>query len=622
MGDFAVKPLENQSQYKEFFLHLLNEVDIMDQMVAEGMFETGIQRIGTEQELSLVNLQYEPSTKGPEILAQITDDHYTSELARYNLEVNLSPYELKQDCFSRTEADLKKFLTMGQEVAARFDALPILVGILPTINEEHLQFDYMTPVDRYKALSDMLRELRGQDFQIFIQGRDDLIASLDTVLFEACNTSFQQHLQITAEEFVPMYNWSQAIAGPVMSIGANSPFLMGRQLWMETRIALFQQSIDTRTSRNSLRDSEPRVNFGHGWLRNSISEIYKEHIARFPLLFAADFGYDAKKAFQQGKIVDLKALRLHNGTVYTWNRPCFGVVDGVAHLRIENRYIPAGPSVVDEIANFAFWVGLMKGMPKGYENIQDHMDFGIAKANFYRAAKEGVKTVFQWFGGSLISAQRLILEELLPMAERGLQSVNIDEADISRLLGIIEMRALKGCTGATWQVENFRKLADSFGRGVANKVLTEGIINRQLTGEPVHHWDNIDPRRFMQVRKLTDRVRQIMITDLFTVKPYDLVSFVKSVMKWRNFNHIPVEDESGKLVGLLTTSDLEYLQGQLKQNPQLEVKEVMITKLFTLPPSASIAEAKEMIAEHGIGCLPIVSEGEMVGMITRTDLAK
>ncbi|MFT4522308.1 MAG: hypothetical protein ACI8ZN_001253 [Bacteroidia bacterium] len=216
------------------------------------------------------------------------------------------------------------------------------------------------------------------------------------------------------------YNWAQMIAGPVLALSANSPLLMGKRLWNETRIALFQQSFDTRNAKALHRSKEPRVSFGKDWIYNDVTDLYKDNVSRFNLLFSSNVGEDSMSVLNRGEIPKLSALNLHNGTVYKWNRACYGSAGGVPHLRIENRYIPSGPTVADEMANSAFWLGLMKGMPEEYKNIQKRMPFEEVRFNFYKAARNCLDSQFNRFGKS-ISAKKLLEKELLSMAIKALE---------------------------------------------------------------------------------------------------------------------------------------------------------------------------------------------------------
>jgi CBS domain-containing protein len=457
----------------------------------------------------------------------------------------------------------------------------------------------MMPYDRYHLISDLMRHQRGSNFEIHIHGTDEFIAQLDSVLFEACNTSFQLHLQIRADEYVDQYNWAQQISGPVLAGMVNSPLLLGRALWHETRIALFRQSLDTRTAFNHLRDKQARVFFGNHWLRNSVSMLFKENIARFPQIIT--------KA--------LRALRIHNGTVYNWNRPCYGRSGNLPHLRIENRYIPSGPSVKDEIANFAFWIGLMKGMPQRYTDFYQREPFEYAKDNFYRAARTGLQTIMHWFGKE-IPAQKLILDELLPMAAQGLSAEKVNSEDINEYLGIIQKRIEKGITGAQWQLDNFNKLKQSYGADSSLKILTKGMYELQQTNEPLHEWPEQLHHKYHMNITADEPVSQIMNTDLFTVQEEESLSMVKAIMDWHSIRHIPIENKEGNLVGIVSA---KYLDNFDESQPTT-IGNIMVTDIISVARDCPISTCSKMMKEHKIGCLPVMRDGKITGMITDTDL--
>ena len=254
MGNQVVSTAKDQSIRTSFIQHLLNDVKCLELMLEKGMIESGISRIGAEQEFCLISKNYRPQNNADEILKDINDPHFTNELALYNLEINLDPLILKGDCLEEMEKHLRTFLDKASTIAAKREAYVLLTGILPTISKTELSFEYMTPKPRYTALNDMMRGARGTDFNLHIKGVDELSLTHDSVLMEACNTSFQMHLQVDPDDFISSYNWAQAISGPVLGVCTNSPLLLGRELWNETRIALFQQSIDTRESTYALKD--------------------------------------------------------------------------------------------------------------------------------------------------------------------------------------------------------------------------------------------------------------------------------------------------------------------------------------------------------------------------------
>jgi len=621
MGDFAVKSLQERSNRQQYLMQLLTDVRAIEKMLHEDYFEKDKRRIGAEQELCIVDDAFNPSAKGPEILSKLSGGHFTSEIARFNLEINLDPFEFRSDCLRQVERQLITLLGKAEAYASDEGNHILLAGILPTIYHSHLRPEWMTPQTRYQMLSDVIREMRGKDFEIHLQGVDELIASLSSVLFEACNTSFQLHLQVPAERFVANYNWAQLISGPVLAAAANSPLLLGRELWMETRIALFQQSIDTRSSINHLREKQARVFFGRDWLKGSIAELYKEQITRFPFILGTKHPEDSLQTLTEGQIPKLSALGMHNGTVYTWNRACYGRGGGVPHLRIECRYLPSGPSATDEMANFAFWLGLMNTDRSPYKNFEETLSFTTVRDNFYRAAKTGLHTIFDWFGKS-VTAQSLILNELLPMAENGLQSLQINQNDINRYLGTIRQRVEKEKNGAAWQVKNFRKLKECFNVGVGVTELTRGMYERQRVGTPVHDWPDINCTRHYIVNLEEETVNKLMSTDLFTVREHEPVALVESIMQWRNIRHLPVESTTGEIIGLVTATNLKPIRELSKDWQSRPIREIMVKEVVTVSPNTLLRSAVQLMRTYGIGCLPVLVNRKLVGLLTDTDLRK
>ena len=476
MGEHIRKSSFSEDERKVFVQHLINDIQALENMIADGLIEDDIVRIGAEQEMCIIKDDYRPSPNSLEILKEVDDPHFTTEFATYNIEANLDPYKLEKDCFATMEHQVRVLLHKVKESAAKHNTKVILTGILPTISKDELGMDFMTPIPRYYRINEVLTAWRGDDFTVRIHGADELSLHHDSVLFEACNTSFQLHLQIPPQDFVKSYNWAQAISGPVLGVCCNSPLLLGKELWRETRIALFQQSLDTRVWTKALREEVARVGFGERWQKKSVAETFKQDISTHRILLTKPIEENSLQLLKEGKIPKLEALSLFNSTVYRWNRPCYGVGNGKPHLRIENRYIPAGPTVIDEMANFAFWVGLMAGRPHKYDHMPDLMDFRTAKLNFLRAASSGRHAMFSWMGKAM-TMKKIVREELLPIAYNGLRKYNVDEKDIEKLLGIIEKRA-SGRTGADWQIKNFRELRKQIKLDSAIVQLTKAIYRK------------------------------------------------------------------------------------------------------------------------------------------------
>ena len=629
MGEHKVKVVKDRKQMQNFVRQLLRDVEAFEYMLNNDWFEKDIMRIGAEQEMCLVDKDtFKPACINMQALELMKEwDWVGTELAQFNLETNLTPLEFSGNCLSALERENTEGLNKIREVIKPFNAEVVLAGILPTLRKFDLDMQNLTPKPRYFALMESIKEhsLRGDDFfELRLDGIDELHIRHDSPLLEACNTSFQVHLQVSPKDFVKMYNIAQMLAAPMISIAANSPMVFGRRLWHETRIALFQQSLDTRTSHEHMRERSPRVSFGKDWLHESILEIYKEDIARFRVLLGDDIEEDSLESVAKGIVPKLRALQIHNSTVYRWNRPCYGISDnGKPHLRIENRVLPAGPTVVDSTANAAFWLGMMTGFANKYDDVRKLISFEDIRDNFDKAAKFGFDTKYTWFNDQKMSPRDLILEHLLPIAKEGLKSRNIDEADISKYMNIIEERAKLHMTGARWQLRAFTKLAKQMTTDEAVTTMTSAIVKNQWQQKPVHTWELPNPDVLETYHPSKLYVEEFMQTDLFTVQKDDIVEFVAQMLDWRKIRYMPVEDAQGKLVGLITSRLLlrHYTQNnELLKKTQLTVKDIMIETPITVKPKATLLESLNLMREHRIGCLPVVNdEQELIGIITEMD---
>ncbi len=480
----------------------------------------------------------------------------------------------------------------------------------------------MVPTVRYKALNDAVMALRKADFQFTITGIDQLTVRHDNVMLEACNTSFQVHFQVSPENFAHLYNIAQLITGPLLAVAVNSPILLGKRLWHESRIAVFEHSVDTRSGTHQARGLKPRVHFGDRWIEESVTEIFKEDIARFRIVLTTETEEDPVGMVEQGIMPSLNALRLHNGTVYRWNRPCYGVHNNVAHLRIENRVLPSGPTVIDEIANAAFFFGLMSGASERYGDVSRLIRFEDVKTNFLAAARDGIRAQMNWFDDEHMPVKQLILEELLPLARQGLESKNIDPDDIDRFLNVIEERVTFRRTGARWALESLENMGN---KGTANQRLrsiVSSMLDQQVGGHSVSHWNLAHFRADEDWRESYRHVGQFMVTDLFTVREDDIVDFAASLMDWRHVRHVPVEDDEGNLVGLVSHRALLRLvaTGRIGGEKRVTVGEIMRRSPVTVSPETLTVDAIRTMREKKLACLPVTKDGKLVGLVTEHDL--
>jgi len=623
MGDFNVHKASSPEEIAKFTRYLLRDIQALEYMINEGWFDKGDIHIGAEQEFCLVDKNFKPNPVNLEVMNDAGMDNLSPELAKFNLETNVTPQKFHGKAISLMENQILSDLNKVRQVAAKHGADIILTGILPTVRKFDVERDNITPIDRYFALMDALRELRGEEFVININGIDELNIKLQSGLIEAANTGFQVHLQVEAEHFAKRYNIAQVIAGPVMALAVNSPVLFGKRLWHETRVALFQQSIDTRVSSEHIRDRHPRVTFGTRWVDEGILDIFKEDILRYRVLLGAEIPHDSLEYVKQGKVPVLKALTVHNSTIYRWNRPVYGISpNGKPHLRIEARMLPAGPTVADEMANAAFWLGLMESFYHTYDDIRRKIRFEHVKENFYSAARTGLNKKFKWLDNKSYYADDLIQNELIPMAREGLTRRGIDSGDIDRYIGIIENRIKKGQTGASWMLDTYAKFKDSASREEIMTLITSATIKNQKKEKPVHTWKLPEMKELAHWHPSQLLVEEVMKTDVISVHPEDIVELVADMMDWAKLRYVPVENNKGDFVGLVTSRKLlRILRKMTIENnyPDLRIKDIMLTDPQTVRPEDRLETAVDIMDEKGIGSLPVVHNGKLVGMLTETE---
>jgi CBS domain-containing protein len=653
--------LEGQDRAR-YVRALLTDLRALERMFDEDMFESGTTMIGAEQEMFLVDRAFNAAPVALEMMERVADSHFTTELGRFNLEMNADPQPLAGGGLARLETQLGELYAKVQRVAAELAVQPVLTGILPTLARTDLGLDSMVPNPRYLTLNRVMRAAKNnENYDISIKGLDELAVKHDSLMFEACNASFQVHLQATdPDRFGHEYDVAQLVLAPVMALGTNSPTLLGKRLWQETRITLFEQSCDIRTRSLHARQDAPRVSFGRSWATDGGAlGLFKENVTRYRPLVGIDSDEDSLALLEQGKVPELRALRLHSGTIYRWNRPVYGISpNGKPHLRIELRVLPSGPSIVDEVANAAFWLGLMKELTATIEGLPQKLDIDHAAANFYAAAREGLAARFMWLDGEEVLAQPFILDRLLPLAESGLRRARVEEADAKRYLGIIEKRVRTLHTGARWAL---RSLAEMKGPATTGRrpegppgehltALVAATIARQETGRPVAEWERARLDEIPARRTGYAKVSQYMQTDLVIVHPNDPIEYAADIMSWERVRHLPVEDESGKLVGLVTSravlrhfanlpgartesqiqlprsdsstslvSEIARSHRAASGAAQVVVADVMQRDVVTVSPDTWTLDAIALMRRHRIGCLPVVKDGRIVAMVMEED---
>ncbi|WP_072801845.1 glutamate-cysteine ligase family protein [Rhodococcoides yunnanense] len=471
-------------------------LDALGTMLADNTFDVGEPKIGMEVELNLVDDDMAPAMANATVLDAIADPDYQTELGQFNIEINVEPRPLHGDSISVLEADLRRSLNSANERARRAGSRLVMIGMLPTLTEKHFEHRWLSANPRYDLLNQQIFAARGEDIELQISGvrlpgaaaPEDLSTITDTILPEAACTSVQLHLQVAPDEFAAYWNGAQALAGVQVALAANSPFLAGRALWHETRIPLFEQATDTRPQELKNQGVRPRVWFGERWI-TSIFDLFEENSRYFPALLPVCSDEDPKEVLAQGGTPDLSELRMHNGTVYRWNRPIYDRTGGGHHIRLENRVLPAGPSVVDTLADAAFYYGTLRTLAEADRPLWTQMSYDAAVENLHSAARSGFDARLYWPEVGWVSPQELVLRRLLPMADAGLAAYGVDSSVRDRYLGVIEGRCLRKVSGSVWQRN---AVVDRERAGDSRDAALAGMLGDYVTlmdeGSPVHTW--------------------------------------------------------------------------------------------------------------------------------------
>ncbi|MGB5718430.1 MAG: glutamate--cysteine ligase [Gammaproteobacteria bacterium] len=461
--------------FVEYAARLREETALLGEWFASGMFSPRDRMGGYELEAWLVDGQSRPAPLNEIFLNNLNNPMVVPELARFNVELNDHPQHLWGTAFSRFEASLGATWQQCIQCAAGLNAHLMMIGILPTLKASELTQANMSDLKRYRALNEQVLRLReGRPLELDISGREHLKAAHNSVMLEAATTSFQLHLKVHPKDARRALNASMIISAPMVAVTANSPYLFGHDLWSETRIPLFEQSVAVSGFAGASHGPLRRVTFGSGYVRDSLFEYFVENEQHYPILLPTHF-HDG--------LEQMSHVRLHNGTIWRWNRPLIGFdYDGIPHLRIEHRVVPGGPTILDMIANAALFYGLMQALMTADTPPEQQLDFSAARDNFYTAAQQGLGAHISWLDGTRGTIQKLLQGQLLPLARRGLQQLEIDVEDIDRYLGVIESRVRCGQTGTVWQ----REYAACHDGDLA--AMTKAYRRNQDSGVPVHEW--------------------------------------------------------------------------------------------------------------------------------------
>ncbi|SCK52381.1 hypothetical protein H181DRAFT_04778 [Streptomyces sp. WMMB 714] len=494
MGEKVVSDGFDLSDRHQYRRKLRECLDALRVLLDEKRFERPRNLMGLEIELNLADGDGLPRMMNLEVLRRIGSEDFQTELGQFNLEVNIVPHRLSGRVFDQLAEELRTGLGYADRQARQEGAGIVMIGILPTLTDEDLVSSNLTEVDRYMLLNDQIMASRGEEVVLDIDGVERLNRTSSSIAPEAACTSVQLHLQVTPERFADVWNASQAVSAVQIAMGANSPFLFGRELWRESRIPLFLQATDTRPDELRAQGVRPRTWFGERWIESAY-DLFEENFRYFPALLPICAEEDPHQVLREGGVPALSELVLHNGTVYRWNRPVYAVAGGVPHLRVENRVLPAGPTVTDVLANTALYYGLVRSLADEQRPVWRRLPFEAAAENFDAACRHGIDAELHWprsgrQGGLVkVPAVRLVQEELLPMAAAGLEAWGVERADRERYLEVLEARCRYRVNGASWQAAAYHRAVDSgLDREKALAAVTRRYCELSNTGEPVHSW--------------------------------------------------------------------------------------------------------------------------------------
>jgi gamma-glutamyl:cysteine ligase YbdK (ATP-grasp superfamily) len=432
---------------------------------------------GLELEAWLVDAEGRPAPRNAEFIARCASPDVVTEIGRFNIEINVPPQPVRGDGLGRLQSSLQAQWSRCREVASTMGLQVVAIGILPSLREGDLSAANFSEPLRYRALNQqVLRQRHGRPTRVEIAGPRGHALRLthDDVMLEAAATSFQVHLQLPAAQAIRAHNAAMIASAPVLALCGNSPLLFGQSLWQETRIPLFEQALGIGSRIDGLHDTVPRVGFGSGYVGYSMVECFRDIVERFEPLLPVCLEQPVER---------LAHLRLHNGTVWHWNRAVIGfdAEDGRTHVRTEHRPMAAGPSMPDLMAQLAFAIGLVAAWAGDDAAPESRLPFAQARANFYAAARDGLDARLTDLEGRERPATAW-LRELLPQARDGLARLQVDAALAGPWLELLRQRLSRGLTGARWQLQRLDALGGDL------EALTLDCARLQASGAPLTDW--------------------------------------------------------------------------------------------------------------------------------------
>ncbi|WP_326600227.1 glutamate--cysteine ligase [Streptomyces sp. NBC_01803] len=489
MGEKVVADRFDLAARQRFRARVNDCLDGLRTLLRESRFEGPRDRLGVEVELCLADFGGAPRMVNDDVLARMATRDFQAELGQFTIELNMAPRPLVGRVFDDLAEELRIAIGYADRMAGEFGARVVMTGVLPTITAEEMVPASLSPGDRYTLLNDQIMAARGESIRLDITGAETLSGSFDSIAPEAACTSVQFHLQVTPERFGAVWNAAQAATAAQVAVGANAPFVFGHELWHESRVPFFLQATDSRPPEMAAQGVRPRAWFGERWI-DSVTDLFEENLRFFPALLPLIAEEDPAEVLAAGGVPSFTELALHNGTVYRWNRPVYGVADGVPHLRVENRVLSTGPTITDTVANAAFFYGLVRGLADRPGPVWERLPFATAERNFMAACRHGIGARFGWPGeDGEVPAARLIRDRLLPVAAAGLDAFGVAGADRDRYLSVIEGRCRRGITGAGWQTRIYHQaVANGADRATALRELVRRYCDLARTDAPVHEW--------------------------------------------------------------------------------------------------------------------------------------
>lgn len=475
MGQEITLTQFSEADFQQFRDRLSAETASLRRFAATGGFSDARFIAGFELEAWLLDHAGFPNPVNEAFLHKLIDPMVVPELSRFNVELNAPPVEIRAGVLAAMEESLRTTWERCQNVAHGMDTVLAMIGTLPTIRDADLCLANISAMKRYDALNaQILQQRDGAPIRIDIQGQDHLQTHRPDVMLEAATTSFQLHLQVPFNQAARYYNASLITCAPLLAASTNSPLLFGHRLWQETRVPLFEQAVELGGYAGLAEQTIRRVTFGRGYVSESLLELFEENFEHYPALLPVHLDEAPD---------DFPHLRLHNGAIWRWVRPLIGFDSaGLAHVRLEQRVLPSGPSLLDMVANAAFYYGLVHALARSGETLSRDLPFAATRSNFYAAARQGLEAELMWLDGRSYEAHALILEICLPLARLGLQAFGLPDSEIEHYLGVVEARTQSGQTGAQWQLQQLEAT-----NGDVHRMMSDYLEN-QRSGSPVHEW--------------------------------------------------------------------------------------------------------------------------------------